>query len=195
MPTVTGGLAEITIEQRIGTEPLSNVYYYWDVTNTPLVNLALIANDFDVVVAANMANVQAGAVSYEKIRVRDVFGLLPDHEKVPTVTAGLRTGSNMPTYVSVGFTLNGTTKETRVGAKRLGGQTETDIEGNAATAPYFAVLQAFATQLGLNLIAGPTFVPVIFGRVTPTRLVPVANPVTTASANTLVTTQNSRKVR
>jgi len=193
MPAPVAGLVECTIQQTIGALPLSNVFYYWDTLNGTPVSLVGIAADFDLKVVQNMPTVQGTSLSYTNIKVRDVLGTLPDLNTVPTPGAGGRAGSNMPTFTSIGYTLQGTTKETRSGAKRFGGQTEADIEGNSPIAAYQLIMATFAAQLALSLVSGATYVPVIFGRVTPTRPAVLVNQVASVSANDFVTTQNSRK--
>jgi len=193
MPTPVAGLVECTIQQVIGALPLSNVFYYWDTLNGTPVSLVGIAADFNLKVVANMPTVQSVSLSYVNVKIRDVLGTLPDLNTSPTPGAGARAGSNMPTFTSIGFTLQGTTKETRSGAKRLGGQTEADIEGNGPIAAYKIIMNTFAAQIALSLVSGATYVPVVFGRVTPTRPTILVNQVASVTANDFVTTQNSRK--
>lgn len=194
MPQPTAGLIEVTLEASLGTLKMANVFYYWNVLNDPPVSLIGLAEDFDDNTLAAISTIQAVGVSYDKVIVKDVLGDIPDLEHVPDTTGGLRTGSNMPTYVSIGYTYNGSTKETKKGSKRFGGQTEADIEGNAPISTFFDVMQTAEAGLQNSLGVSTVYVPVIASRPKEGRDFWIVNVVSNISADPLVTTQNTRKV-
>ena len=194
MPIPTGGLYQITVNGSFGTKAFQNVFYFWESGNTPTVSMAALAGDFDTKVMPDIAAVMSVAATFEALEIKDVLGLNPD-VLVPTAQVnGSRVGEQFPSYASMGYTYNGLTTETRKGAKRFSGLSETDVSGNVITAAYRTVCETLAAVLDNSIFDGVTsYGPVIFGIPNATRPTNVVNPVSTVLVDAFVTTQNSRK--
>jgi hypothetical protein len=196
MPVPTAGLIEVTLTQTAGATNLENVFYFWNSLNIEPISFIGFSADWDTKYMPGISSIQGLGVTYTNVRIRTVLGVLPDLNSAASIPVGTRAGESLPSYVAIGFRLGGTTKETRSGAKRFGGQTETDIAGNTPTTAYAAVLDGFAPTLTQSVFDGlNTYQPVILSRPTPTRGTFLVNPIIVATRNLFVTTQNSRKRR
>lgn len=194
MPIPTAGLLEISLEQTYGGQQLFNVFHYWNSSNTEPVSFAALAADFDTKIVAPLASIQGTGLAYISIRVRTVYGVLPDLVITPTTANGILAGEASPSFVSAGIKLQGVTKETRPGQKRFAGLTESVIIGNALTSPYLTGLDTFAQQLLLPIVNATTnYDPVIFSLPTKTRLSDFVNQVDDYFVYPQVTSQMSRK--
>lgn len=195
MPDVSAGLVQITVEYSFNNTEAANVYYYWRGTNIANEPLADIANAFDALIFPEFSNCLGSSVSIDKIRVVDVFGLLPDHAKDPSVTTGAIAGELTGNFTAVSIKLFGTTKETKRGTKRIGGITESSVAGNGLTTTFRTTVETFAALLDNAMaVNAATYQPVIFGRGTiedPDRR--VVNTIASTSVPNQQTTQSSRK--
>lgn len=196
MPIPTDGLVEITLQQRLFGQELVNVFYYWDSTNASIANMPGIAAAFDAVMMSDLAIVTNVALKFENIKVRDVFGINPDVNAVPSQADGDLLGEALPSFLAARLDLEPSTKETRRGYKRFAGLEETQQSDGELTVAAIIAWSAIVTALQTSLIVGPsTYQPVIRGLATlanPTRN--VVNPVALVTLSNLITSQTSRKV-
>jgi hypothetical protein len=195
MPNVTAGLAQLSIEYSFNNTAAVNVFHYWNQTNTAILDLQAIITAFDTKLMVEFADLLTLTTTIDQIVARDVFGLLLDQTATPTPAVGTRTGELNGNFTCCKIRLDGTTKETKVGWKRVGGISEFDTAGNGLSTGFLTVVQTFAALLNDSLTVGvETYIPVIFGRGTladPTRR--VVNTITGTFVPNQQTTQNSRK--
>lgn len=194
MPQPTGGLLEVTFNQTFGSRAIANIYHYWSPSNTEPISFVALAADFNLKIVAELIKVQSDTIGYVSIRFKTVFGTLPDLVAVPGQADGDLTGDVLNSFTAFSFSLQGTTKETRPGAKRYVGITESNIAGNVVTAGFLALMTTFAPQLVLSLDSGSTlYEPVIYSPFTNTRATPLVNEIISATPSSIITSQVSRK--
>lgn len=196
MPIPTNGLIEITFTQSFGGQTLENVFYYWNILNNEPSSFVALAADFDLKVAQEFAGIQSVNLTYSNIKLKTVFGLLPDLNTTPTLTNGTTAGDDSPSYMSFGIRLGGQTKETRPGQKRISGCVETIVSGNTISPSFLPFVQDVGDAMLLSLDSGTDiYDPVIASRPTVARPNWVVNHIVVATANPLITSQVSRKRR
>lgn len=171
------------------------VFHYWDDLQGPIANMNVVASQFDTIVASQLPPIVVDDMTFENIKVRDVFGLNQDFEMTPTVLVGAIATEPMPGNVAVRVDLNVTTKETRRGMKRVPGIAEDSVIDEDISAAALAAFQTWANTLGTDLIDGTdVYHPVVYGG--PTTLQPlrnVTNFITGATVRSVPVTQNTRR--
>ena len=111
----------------------------------------------------------------------------------PPTVLGQRPGERAPSFVAYAFRLNRETRLTRHGQKRIGGVSESDIEGNNPIGAVIPLLNDLATAMAGNMVtpSGAVLSPVIRGVDKQTQAV-ILNDVDSVEF-TRVTSQVSRK--
>lgn len=196
MPTCSDGLVQIVMTTVYNDTEALNVFYYWNGTNTPVLDLAGVLSAFDAKVFPDIANIFNVGTSIGTMEARDVFGSTPDKFKVPSVGAGTVVGEIVNNFTACRINLLPTTKETRRGYKRFGGISESSVAGNGLTTAFKTVVEGVGNLLDDDLTVGAeTYSPVIFGGPTasnPTRS--VANYISSTAVPNKQVSQGSRKV-
>ena len=196
MPTPTGGLLEVTLNQTYLGRPCANIFYFWNSANIEPSSFTALADDFETKYLDNIAVIQSASVLYDNIRFRTILGTLPDFVRNPATANGNKTGDPTPSTIAAGFRYNGTTKETRSGYKRFCGIVETDIQGNDLQPAYLTELATLAGQLEVQLDSGTTvYDPVIYSPFTQTRATKVVNTVAEIRVYLKNRIQSSRYVK
>lgn len=137
------------------SNPFVNTFFYNadDLLPSSVVAVALADAFFDLVVdgAAGWKSVVQVGMDADLIRVTSSYS--------PTVlglksiaVAGLRTGGQMPRFVSWGFKSERTVANIRAGFKRVGLISESDTAGSVPAAGVLAVLEAFAASMSEALV-------------------------------------------
>jgi len=193
VPTVTTGLYKVILQQSYSAQTILNTFWY----------LHTLGNDdeqdkcaeaFDLTILPVLKTIQAVSLQYVSIRAINVTGTLADFVLTPTTLLGTLTGDPVNTFTAAAIRLNRTTKETRNGQKRFAGMVEIQMNNQVWDAGYVVLLENVATALVANIsTVGGIFEPVIARQdaVTPTNW--IANPVASATVNSFVTSQVSRK--
>lgn len=196
MPVATDGLVQFTIDYTFNNTTASSVWHYWNQTNSPIADMEGLVNAFDAVLMPEMVNIMSSTLTQDRIIGRDLLGIAPDYERVPSVTVGGQTGENANNFTALRLDLLVGNKETRRGYKRLPGLIENNIAGNGLSTGYRNLVITNTAVLLTNLVVGAqTFVPIVYGRATatqPTRS--IANPITGIAVPNEQTSQTSRKV-
>lgn len=201
------GLYQIIDFQQIGPSGMINVYWYLNV-NPSKASASAVATAFEGVVLTPLATtIQWSNIIHTEIEVDEVTANDNFVTQASTVGAGGLTGSGLPNWVAASIQLNRTTKETRNGRKRIAGMLEENSTQNAWTPSFQSALQAVADLMVLDLsipAVGDVF-PVIVGKTYTIDIEgkkienPPAewlwNPIKTATASNLLTTQGTRKLR
>lgn len=195
MPTVTDGLIEITLTYDYNNTNAANVFYYWNQTNTSIVDMVPILDAFDATLFPEFSNICSDGVTFLAEEGRDVFGLLPNAGRAPSVLVGAITGQVTNNFTAARINLNVATKETRRGYKRIGGIAEDSVSGNDLTAAYRALVVTLKDRMLDSLaVGGETYVPVVYGQAIPTDPTrSIANLITNGSVSTPQVSQGSRK--
>lgn len=195
MALIVDGLAEITLQSVTGGREIENVFYYWDITNTPITNISGIAVQFDLNLMAALAAATSDTILFSNIKIRDVKGSIPDFDTAPTAPAGLIAGDVLPPFNAVRIDLIGQTKLTGRGYKRFAGIPEASTSGDSLTPAAKIPWNGVATQLNNGLTVGAdTYFSIIFGRPTPT--LPTrseSNLILSALVRDVITSQVTRK--
>lgn len=183
-----------------------NVFFYevTDFTGSPVSPFAVL-DELSTQWENDLSPVLSTAWTSNEIRVDNLTDGL-EFASIPTGWGGTITGDSTPAFYSLGFTLARATKLTRNGAKRLSGAPESQVNGNVQqfTAPHVALLEDYVAVtrqfldfdgLGNNC----TWTQRIIGRTLNAQGVyeldlTKINAITSATLNTRVTTQNSRKI-
>lgn len=193
MPIPTGGLLEVTLNQTYGSRNLANVFYYWNASNTEPTSFVTLLSDFNTKIVEQLKALQSSSIGYTSVKFRTVLGTLPDLVGVPSSSVGTLAGEVLPSYVAFSFNYQGTTKETRRGAKRFAGITEPQINGNVIDSGFVTLMDTFTTQLELDLDSGvTTYAPVIYSPFTKTRATKLVNLVTEITSVPIISHQVSR---
>lgn len=193
MALITEGLYQIILEQSYGGQTVLNRFWYENTLGSDD-EQDKAAEAFDEDVLPGLSLIQNTGVSYVKITAKNVTGDLADHVMTPTTTAGTLVGNHLPSFIAASYRLHRTTKETRNGGKRFCGAREEDVAAQLWIAAYFSALGTFAGVLIADIsVVGGIFSPVIgrFNPLTPTQW--TSNPIATASASQIVSSQVSRK--
>lgn len=193
MAIITDGLYKIILEQTYSNQTVLNTFWYVNSLGSDD-EQDKAADAFDETILPILKNIQSDSLLYLSIRAVNVTGDLADFVKTPTTGAGTQAGLEVNTFTAVGIRLNRTTKETRNGQKRFAGMTEDLMANQSWTAPFLVLVELVADALVADIsTVGGIFEPVIARQdlVTPTNW--FANPVASATVNTFVTSQVSRK--
>jgi len=183
---------KLTLQTTYLGEICQNVFYY-DVSGVdPSTADLLVVFATDVI--PDIQNIVSSAVSFVNL---DAINLddPTDFSNVAIVgTPGARPTDPSPPFLAWGYTYNRTSRVVRSGAKRFVGIAEGDMDEGIAVTGILAALDALGAQLSTSLVGpiGGVYEPIIYGDVTPTRLVPIAVPVSSVTY-TRITSQNSRK--
>lgn len=165
MPIFSTELFEIRVRQEYLGQEMINVYYYTEDDAGSGVSPASVCSVFNSTVQRDVEAIQQDQVVGIDIRCRKFGGI---NETIVDISAqsGVRTGPAMASFNAWGFILNRETIDIRNGAKRYGGVSETDTEGNNPAAIIVDELNTLADTLSmlLDVGGGDDIAPVIFRR-------------------------------
>lgn len=204
MPAVgSGSLFRVKDFQSRGGEEFLNVYFYWGANGPGSMSAESLAVVFQATFGMHIANIQPTNITHTVIDVEEVTTIDNFYVAPSVMPPGALVGSFLANFVAASIRLIRSTKETRGGWKRYVAGVEEDITGNAWSAAFMANLDILAANLPNTLsIAGGVVYPVIVRQtrnpVTGELLPPdqwIYNIVASAEGKSLVTTQNSRKIR
>ena len=193
MAVVSAGLYKIILEQAYSGQVVLNTFFYLNSLGSDD-EQDKAADAFDITILPILKTIQATSLAYSEIRAINVTGDLADFVLTPTTTAGTLAGDPVNTFTAAAIRLNRTTKETRNGQKRFAGMVEAQMNNQAWEAPYVTLLGTLATALVADITTvGGIFEAVIARQdpITPTNW--NANPVASATVNSFVSSQVSRK--
>ena len=195
MALITDGLAEITLLSSLEGQEIENIFYYWDITNTPISNMSGIVTQWDANIMASLATPTSNAVSFVNLKIRDVKGTNPDFDLAPTQATGISGGDVLPAFNAVRIDLIGQTKLTGRGYKRFAGLPEASTTGNEITAAAKVNWNSLASTLNNAVTVGAdTYFAIIFGKPTPTAPTrSESNLILSALVRDIITSQVSRK--
>lgn len=203
MPLTEGSVVEILDEQTYDNSQVINSYHYEveSITGTPATP-AEVGEAFWTLIGGNVRGLQNAALLHEQIRVEEVAGdrmygqyIIPPGEQAGTRGGG---GDATASFIAYGITLQGETRQTKPGGKRIAGALETDVGAfGVLVTEAFDDLVDFAELLQQPLDVGEspnvtTLRPVIY-RPPATPDPAVVNPIVGFIAKTDITTQNTRK--
>jgi hypothetical protein len=169
MAIVVGDILSLTDQQTFLGQQILNVYFYEITAVDPDTTYEMIAQAFELEVVQAAAAVQSGSLLHTSIIVRNLTNGLDIWEEPVNDAGNDADGQPLASFYSLGYRLVRTTAATRHGSKRIGGTTETFVEGNGIAAAQLANVQAVAAAMASPLeatgtIADFTAVPVIVGR-------------------------------
>lgn len=214
MATVVGDIIQIVLNQTYALQQCQNVAFY-RVEDTPTEGvLEGAATDFVTDVGTVMQLAQNAGVTYPSCVATNIFSLDQFVLSPTTLSPGLNVaGDQLSSFISGGIKLVRGNARVRHGRKSIVGMSEDDAFGQVWTSGYQTLLQDVADAYAQVLTPGgvDNLAPVIVGRV----LVPADPPdvprafyrlpatqaemadnwayVVSATAATLITSQNSRK--
>ncbi len=193
MAVVTAGLYKVILEQFYSAQIILNTFWYLNsLGSDDEQDKAATAFDEDILPILKL--IQDDSLTYTSIRVVNVTGTLADFVLTPTTGGGTVVGAPVNTFTAAGIRLNRTTKETRNGQKRFAGMTEENMGNQTWIAAYVTLLEDLAAVLVADIsTVGGIFESVIASQdpITPSNW--FANPIASATVNSFVTSQVSRK--
>lgn len=169
MSLAVNDVLQIEDHQTYLGQQLLNVYHYKVVSFESLADYVDIADQFQVLVIAEVRDIQVTGVVHTRCVVRNLTNGIDIYEQVSS-DAGTVSGDGLPSLVAASFRLVRTNATTRHGAKRIGGLAESQIAYNDPISAAVAAFTNVATQMGQDLVQTGTvdhdFVlqPVIVGR-------------------------------
>lgn len=194
-----GEVVKFTVVQNYDSQVCLNTFYYK--MNDPLTAVITPAEFGEIfwdAISPNWLDLVINSVTFERVIVENLDGDLSYGEYVlPALTIGQYTdGQPMAAFAAYAIQLNRTSRLTRHGAKRIVGVSETGVTNfGVVEAGRLAVLQALADDFASDIVYGlPTLCnPVIVGFPNDNRPSRVEVPIDTATAKTVISTQNTRK--
>lgn len=170
-----GDVYELVCDQVYGTSTVLNVFYYQQHTVVvPLAGqtiAAILAENWDSQVGADVRELQSADVIHREVRVRNLFDP-SDAGNYPVSLAGARgEGDTLPPFVAVSYKLTPENPAVRVGAKRFVGIPEgATADGQLTFQAYLDDCEEMAAALEQDITAGSviqtaTWSPVIVKRV------------------------------
>lgn len=193
MPIPTGGLVQITLKSKYGSNFMSNVFYYWNQLNIEPISFIGMVLDWDTNIMADLADVTNEIVTFESITARTIFGILPDFSAIPSEVDGDIIGDASTSNQAFGYLYSPGTKEVNPGGKRFGGVTEDRTVNNGWDVTYFGLLVAFGANQLLSITDGiNTYDAVIASRPKPTRATWAVSDIVAATPYSTVRHQVSR---
>lgn len=201
MALAVGDIVQIIDKQVLATEDIMNVYFY-EVTDIGTgMTLQDMTDGFEYLLINEMASQQSTDLTHTEVTG---FNLTNGLDIASTVTgiSGGAGGSGLATnLLAIGIKLNRSTALTRNGSKRIGGVTEADVTGNILAVGVQAFWQGVADRMAIEYDVMPDglatvghAIPVIVGRTAGALDLAKINPILSATLNTRLTTQVSRKV-
>lgn len=210
---VVGNIYLIRLNGFVAPSNVANVFHYRVASgNAPGTTVADIASAWWNVVRTNYRNftVQSYTTAFLTVDVEDVlsktglYGTWPipvadqagNRPVVPSTGEGF-----VAAFVAAGIRLNVENRLTRPGQKRVWGLSENDLNGNSLIPGALGNLQnlaaSFVSNVTVNASGGGTLVlePVVRGTPKPGTTVSPVNRVVSASVQSSVRTQVSRRVR
>jgi hypothetical protein len=169
MAISVGDIVQITDVQSFLGQTLLNVYFYELMSKEAAVDLVDLTNAHQLLVQDVVKTIQSTLLTHTLTQAKNLTDGLSIFDD-PIVKAGTRGGDGTPSFTAASFRLNRTNAATRHGSKRIGGLSETDIEGNSVAAASVVNFTAVSAALEADLFAAGTlendFVarPVILGR-------------------------------
>lgn len=188
-------LQVIDFQTYLGRQIL-NVYYYRYIIITPAVDPVYDSfyAAFKAAVLDNVKLIQLTSLTHTTVQVTNVTNGVDIRSYTVNETGNITSGSgnNLPSFVSAGFIYRRSSLTTRNGYKRIGGLSESFMDGNTFTFPtgaQTAIQNGMALTLQLGLL--DAFEPVIYRPAT------LVDPAVVNSVGvvqfTQVGTQNTRK--
>lgn len=164
-----GDILQITDVQSYLNQQMLNVYFYRVVSADVDATLEDVAQQFELLVATEVAQVQTVDVSHPQIIVRNLTDGIDIWEEPATIVGVAPAAGNLASFYALGFRLVRTNASTRHGAKRIGGVSEESVTGNSVNAGAMtAVNDVAAAMAGHVDRTGTTedfdLEPVIVGR-------------------------------
>lgn len=198
---------ELTDKAMFLGQEVNNVYFFQLTSIVGAPDASDMADAYIGQVLPAILNIQAPEILHTSIVVRNLFDA-SDSAIVPISEAGVGAGSGgdlMPAFNAVGYRLQTDNGAVKQGAKRYAGiEEEWSDSGVITSSGYIAVLDDLGDALSTVLLHGiiPTFVPIVVKRilsggdyVLPDNLADaVFGTIVEAIWNTLITSQNSRKI-
>lgn len=204
MALAVGNIIQITDVQSFLSQQLLNVYFYRVVSFEAQVTLQDIAQQFETLGMAVVADVQSTSVLHSMAIVKNLSNGIDIFEEPANIPGERTTAENMPSFVALGFRLIRSSGTTRHGSKRIGGIAEEATSGNTIVAGYSTYLTNVTNFMGGHLLRTGTvdedfdLEPVIVGRIPVGSVgagelnLSVINPVSSAQY-IRVTTQTTRR--
>lgn len=197
---------EITDKSVFFGQEVDNIYFYQQTSAVDAPDAADVAAAYIGQVLPDVCDIQNVEVLHTEIIVRNLFNV-SDNAVVSISEPGTGSGAAdlFPVFNAVGFKLNQDNGAVKNGAKRYAGCPEANAtDGVIDSAGFITTLDALGDTLDDVLLHGiiPTFVPVVVKRllsgsdyVLPDNLGDaVFGTIVEAVWNTLITSQNSRKI-
>lgn len=155
-----GDVYEVIDVQTLYSQEVLNVYFYHQILLVPLTGGALntssvLADEWQSQVLPKVTAIQAGGLTHQGIRVRNLFDETDSFEKLINVAGGFSDNSADTAFDAYGLQMQPQSRAVKVGHKRIGGVSDQKVVGgivNDTTA--LANGQALATQLASNITIG-----------------------------------------
>lgn len=193
MPTASGGIYEVRLEQTYFGDPSLTVLHYLQGAETDD-QQEDVAGAFDSDLMADFAAAQNTDIEYVNIRVANLTGTLADFNLTPSQADGDVTGAIASGFMCAAFRKNRISKDTRNGSMRLCGLVEENMSGAGFTAAYNTILDTLATSLSANIVGSlSTYAPIILRKPETQQGVYTYNTISSVQNLMRQTTQNSRK--
>jgi len=169
MPGVEGDMVQLVLRGTFEDSVWMNVFFYRVEDDPTAGYLTGLADDFQSVVLDAMADAQTNLVTYDEIRLLNIFSfdelvvapVTPDDGNVtPSTGAGA-------SFLAADYKLIRSNARVRHGHKFLTGLQESWFEGNDLQPAYITLAAAVETAFAQELVPGlvDRFAPVIVGRV------------------------------
>lgn len=199
MTFAPGNIVRLTVRQEYDSQECLNVFYYeMNELSAWVGTAAELAEEFWITVQENWRTLVSTAVTFDRVVIENLDGTLDFGEYV--IEGAQRAGefSGIPTssFACFAIQLNRTNRLVRPGSKRLVGVTEEHIANYGVLTPGILThLQLVADDFATDVQSGIVTVmnPVIVGFPNINRAERVAVPIDTATAKTIISTQNTRK--
>lgn len=169
MAIQTSDIIQITDVQSFLGQLILNVYHYRVVSFDEGTDYSDFAQQFELLVAGVVADVQSASVNHNMVIVKNLTNGIDIWEEPADIDGATTGGDDLPSFVALSFRLVRSSGLTRHGAKRIGGLDEGTIAGNGISSSFADEVAAIEAALGSPLMREGTMAdfvlqPVIVGR-------------------------------
>jgi len=164
----TGDIVQLVLNQLNQSQVQENVHFYRLEDAGTAGYLDGLITQFQADVLPSYEAVQSTEVSYISLVARNIFSGDEVVVSPLDISTGVSSGSDIcPSFIAANIKLVRSNARVRHGRKSVGGQIESDMDGQQWETAYVAALQDLANALALPLNPGlaDNFKPVIIGRV------------------------------